>query len=137
MRVPTDDEQRQAAERLAQLARTPGLEGGLATFYGDGLDRVRWSLLWEPFEEMDRLEVRVPAASAYFSDDELMRACQWELSESLINRSDQARTVLYGVCVEGIEDHWRRRARGELAWLDDNVARSQFEERLGKLEECR
>jgi hypothetical protein len=131
MRVPTEAERKRAAERLAQLARMPGLEGGTVTFFGDDLDRLVWTRPWESFSSgFDSIEVRVPPASAYSSDEELMEACCWEISEAILNRGDQALHVLVAVYLDGVGSNYRKRARSELAWINDNVARVDWEKRL-------
>jgi hypothetical protein len=72
---------------------------------------------------------RVPPPSAYDTEDELLRACNWEISEALYNRGDMAQRNLACFYFEGV-DGFRDMARSEVEWVYDSVARDHWNVRL-------
>jgi len=132
MRQPTEAERELAVERVMTIARM-GLGGGVAIF-SDGLERVA-SCNDRPWEagcdycDGDEIMVRIPRA---LSDDELLEACGWEVTEGIFDRDRRCRVMIADLHLDigddeaalqwvgGIEDDvqrdwWRRQLTGSEA----------------------
>jgi hypothetical protein len=137
MAEPSKEAQARAAETLAKLGGIPGLEGGIAVFRGDELERVRW---YEVTREQDRLDggirAHVPPVSAYEYHNELIEACRSEIWDGIYERNDAARDVL---------PHWFEllkkeggsygyvdppRLRQLVGWITDGVAQEKWRARI-------
>jgi hypothetical protein len=99
---PSDEARERAAEVLSRMSEIPGLEGGLAAFYGDELELVRW---YEPGErDYERLMggvcTHVPPVSAFKGlprwREELLETCRSEIREGIWDREEMAERFLEG-----------------------------------------
>jgi hypothetical protein len=99
---PSDEAKERAAEVLSRMSEIPGLEGGLAAFYGDELELVRW---YEPGErDYERLMggvcTHVPPVSAFKGlhkwRERLLEACRTEIQDGIWDREEKAERELEG-----------------------------------------